>query len=283
MPKNDRPSATAQTVLAGVWLTACDPDTAALVSPELASYTLNALSAIGSPLVWALRLPMFQWFARRRELRVLPGICTHYAARKQKIFNLVAGSGADRLIVLGAGLDGLAYHMADRMKAVEIDWPASQEQKRRILAKLGGSPPTLMEGDFSDPGFLLEFDDVQTNTTFAVAEGVLMYLTEECVRNVFRQVAACASTFVFTFVALAKDGRPAFAGDNDKVDRFLVRSSEPFLWGIDPSGLEHFLRSEGWELHATFGADNPDLPRLEVVSGMIPGEWIVQTCLMRDS
>ena len=48
-------------------------------------------------------------------------------------------AGATQLVVLGAGLDTLAYRtpLADRLRIFEVDFPATQARKREMLAAAG--------------------------------------------------------------------------------------------------------------------------------------------------
>src|SRR5258705_5090112 len=54
--------------------------------------------------------------------------------------------GATQLVVLGAGLDTLAYRtpLAGRLRIFEVDFPATQARKREMLASAGiAAPETL--------------------------------------------------------------------------------------------------------------------------------------------
>ena len=60
--------------------------------------------------------------------------------------NVAVNAGATQLVVLGAGLDTLAYRtpLAGRLRIFEVDFPATQARKREMLAAAAiGVPDTL--------------------------------------------------------------------------------------------------------------------------------------------
>ena len=70
---------------------------------------------------------------------MLPGILLHYALRKRFIEESARAfleRGGQQLVVLGAGFDTLAARIAEErpgVVCVEVDHPATQETKRRVL------------------------------------------------------------------------------------------------------------------------------------------------------
>jgi O-methyltransferase involved in polyketide biosynthesis len=274
MPAQNRPSQTAITVLAGVWLTACDPPTRDQVPPELAEYAEKALKAIGSP-AWVFKLGFMRWLVHRLEqTRLVPGMYAHFPARKAAIAECVQNAHPSRLVVLGAGLDGLAWLMANELEAIELDWPSSQASKKRVLAALPSRPVMLLEADLSAPGFVYPLQHGDPEHTVFVAEGLFMYLPEESVRHLLRAAKEHGRHFVFTFLTLDDQGRPGFPHIRVDVDKYLARVQEPFRWGIRPGDVAAFLESEGWRIERAFGA-SADIPRLEVREQMVEGEWVV--------
>src|ERR1700722_15161355 len=78
--------------------------------------------------------PRIRWFIAARS-RIAEDALT-----------VAAGDGARQLVVLGAGLDTLAYRtpLADRLSIFEVDHPATQAWKRELLGKASiGAPKTL--------------------------------------------------------------------------------------------------------------------------------------------
>src|SRR5262245_24119401 len=62
----------------------------------------------------------------------------------EDIVERAAVAGVRQYVIVGAGLDSLAYRRADvleRMRPFEVDHPVSQWWKRRCLKELGMDPP----------------------------------------------------------------------------------------------------------------------------------------------
>src|SRR3954468_10373026 len=60
--------------------------------------------------------------------------------------NVAVDAGATQLVVLGAGLDTLAYRtpLAGRLRIFEVDFPATQARKRDMLAAAGIAVPDTL-------------------------------------------------------------------------------------------------------------------------------------------
>jgi len=85
--------------------------------------------------------------------------------------------------------------------------------------------------------------------TAIVAEGLLMYLPAEAVRDLFGQctaVAAPGSRIAFTYIATGADGRPDAGRWTALVLWILKVTGEPWLWSIRPEKLSLFLEDTGW-------------------------------------
>lgn len=269
-----RKSVTAEVVIAGVWLTACDPPTRHLVDPADAQYSGEVLKALGSPLSYLLRFGFFRLLARMKERATVPGICSHFASRKRTLKELIRTASPRQLIVLGAGLDGLGYQFANACKAIEVDVPSSQAEKRRVLSRLAPAPVQLVEGDCAAPEFEVPGDAELSDNTVAVAEGLLMYLPEQAVRALLEKVRARSKSMLASFMLLDVHGNPAFTGHQDQVDSILARVREPFQWGLHAEDVLPFFSSCGWNVVEILGAPNETLPLLKEVEGMVGGEWI---------
>ena len=89
----------------------------------------------------------------------------------------------------------------------------------------------------------------QTARTVFIAEGLLMYLPPEAVRDLFRQCAVIAgadSRIAFTYIPGSADGRPD-AGRWTGLMLWLQKViGEPWLWSIRPEELDMFLEELGW-------------------------------------
>ena len=136
-------------------------------------------------------------------------------ARARFIEDLVveqAGLGVRQYVLLGAGLDTFAQRrpeIASGFKVFEVDQPGPQEWKRRRLIELGFGVPEwlrLVPVDFEAGGDWWQglasagFDAGQP--AVVASTGVSMYLTQDAIMAMLRQVAALApgSTFAMTFL-----------------------------------------------------------------------------------
>jgi O-methyltransferase involved in polyketide biosynthesis len=100
----------------------------------------------------------------------------------------------------------------------------------------------------------------QSARTVIVAEGLVMYLPPEAVRDLFSQCAVLASVgsrIAFSYIPARADGRPG-AGPWTWLMLWLQKLlGEPWLWSIRPEELDLFLEETGWrnspELTGTTG------------------------------
>lgn len=98
---------------------------------------------------------------------------------------------------------------------------------------------------------VLEADDSwdSETQTVIVAEGLLMYLSPEAVRDLFNQCAEISgpgSRIAFTYIATGADGRPD-AGRWTGLTLWILKvTGEPWLWSIQPEKLGRFLKDRGW-------------------------------------
>jgi len=193
-------------------------------------------------------------------------------------------SGVRQYVLLGAGLDTFAYRNPySDLRVFEVDHPATQGWKRQILHRARIAEPdsltfvpvdferqTAMEG-LSAAGF-----DRALPACFAWL-GVTMYLQEEVVYAVLRDIAALAPASSVTFdYALAKSemgllSRLIVALSN----RRLKRIGEPWITFFNPPLLASKLRSIGFretrnlgpgEINRTYFAGRSDGLRVSSVA-----------------
>jgi len=187
----------------------------------------------------------------RLERQVLPGIVLHYALRKLHLRSWVEAAmiqGARRLVVLGAGCDGLATRIAQTtsdVTCVEIDQPATQRLKSSVgIHGVHLIPADLSKDDISTA--LLSAGMSPTVRAIVVAEGFLMYFTQEHVCRLLRQLAdACApgSQIAFSFMS-----HRSFVGAVSGINGWLRYVGEPFRCHLSPEQLLKLLSDHGWSL-----------------------------------
>jgi methyltransferase (TIGR00027 family) len=166
--------------------------------------------------------------------------------------------GTRQLVVLGAGYDPLALRLCAArpdLRAFEVDHPATQQVKRRVLEARGAHPPNLalLPVDFavgSADDALAAAGHDRARPTFVVCEGVLMYLAPPEADAVFAlaaRLSAPGSRFVFTWVDAA---RLEADGDAALLARALESTGEPLRSSRRPDELGGFLDGHGFRLEA---------------------------------
>lgn len=268
----DQPSSTALLIARSILLSAQDPRRSRLVAPGEAEASARLLA--DNPSGWfdiALRHEWMRRWLFATEHGLLPGIITHYLARKRWIEIMVRQSLArdvTQVVVLGAGFDTLAWRLRGfhpRIQFFELDHPATQAPKQRNLGptpnlsclpiNLGGDSPAAALR--SCPAFSAD------KPTVFIAEGLLMYFGESRVAALLQELAALTrppAEMIFTFMERMPDGSIVFQGGHAAIGWWLRWRREPFQWGIARAALAGFLRPLGWQ--ASPVVDHTDLRAL---------------------
>ena len=193
-------------------------------------------------------------------------------------FTAALDAGSTQVLILGAGFDSRAYRFADRLRSArvfEVDQPDTQQAKMRRVTNAVGELPrhvTYLPVDFrhDDFGDALARAGYQSDRkTFAIWEGVTMYLPGDAVRDVLRWYAGHAapgSTIVFdyTYASLIQMLQNVdVAKLDEKQKQGLARfrrltAGEPWLFGLPDKGEAEFLRGLGIELRSTMGMNSAE-------------------------
>lgn len=194
-------------------------------------------------------------------------------------------AGGRQVVILGAGYDCRAARFATLLagaRVFEIDHPATQERKRRVLAADGTAPPvTYVPWHFERralgelPGALAELGLDRSQPTLTVWEGVTMYLSPEAIDATVaavRELGGDGSRLVFNYLTRSMLNRPsAFI----RLARAAVASvGEPFTFGWEPDELPGFFAARGWRL-----ARDTDLG--DVCDAMLPPH-VAARCNFRE-
>jgi methyltransferase (TIGR00027 family) len=107
----------------------------------------------------------------------------------EEALTAAVNAGAKQLVVLGAGLDTLAYRtpLAADLRIFEVDFPATQARKRQMIAAAGIAVPdtlTYVGVDFERETLAAALDDAgfaAAKRSFFSWLGVVPYLTEAAV------------------------------------------------------------------------------------------------------
>ena len=167
-------------------------------------------------------------------------------------------SGAEQVVILGAGYDSRAYRI-EEMKLVrvfEVDRADTQRLKRERLVRIPGLPSQhviFVEMDFlrqTVQEALASFGFQSQRRTFFIWEGVTHYLDSDAVDATMRFVASSSesSEIVFTYIHRGLlDGSGAMSVDPNVV-HLLQEAGEPWKFGFYPAELPQYLRTRGLRL-----------------------------------
>jgi methyltransferase (TIGR00027 family) len=285
----ERPSTTATMIALGLLAVHARRNAGSALTPEDAELLRGALRDMGGVRrvagALAVRTSLTS-LARVVEWCLAPGTAQHFSRRKQHIESLAREcitSGVRRVVVLAAGLDLLALHLArdTDLDLVEVDHPATQPAKRALLARAGSAAARirLVGADLADARWTNLLTPVlePMRPTLFVAEGLSMYLTTEQWGGLLGTLASLpgASRLVFTFLGLDARDRAGLASQRGFLPTILSRLHEPFRWGETPDAIGPFVARHGWSLDTLLGAESLPVP--------FAGEYIARCTLAAPS
>ena len=271
--RKDKPSRTAYKVALNIVTLGAKPEMDRFLPPGIVQATENLLVASGATGARTVR-----WSRSRRMVFVyeafdwiLPGQFEAFAHRKafceRKVRDGI-GTGATQILVLGAGYDTMGWRLAPEFSGVnffEIDHPATARLKAKGIDAMGRRDNLCLIAE--DLGKQKLSDVLKTNEswdqsarTVIVAEGLVMYLSPEAVRDLFCQCAVISgvgSRIAFTYIPTGADGWPD-AGRWTGLMLWLQKvAGEPWIWSIRPEELGPFLAESGW----TIALEQAGMPR----------------------
>lgn len=195
-----------------------------------------------------------------------PGLWTNMACRKHYIDDKLdeALPGIDAVVVLGAGLDSRAYHLArhSRIPIFEVDQPVNIARKAAAVRRvLGGQPRSvrLVPLDFERDDLLTTLAELGYRTdyrVFFIWEGVTQYLTEDAVRATLEGLrpVASGSRLVFTYVRRDFiDGLNRYG--TGTLYRMVRERRQLWQFGMQPEDVAGFVDDYGWRLLEQAGPD----------------------------
>jgi methyltransferase (TIGR00027 family) len=256
--KANSASSTSLLIARGILLADATPALRPLLVDESAALTRRLLDAAG-PSPWfdlALRHNFLRRVVFAVERLLLPGLLLYWLTRKRlldAIAHEALEAGCRQIVVLGAGLDTLAWRLQSACACLELDHPASQALKRSAFA----DGPALVAADLSNASVAdalraqPRFDASQR--TLFIAEGLLMYLSPARGALLFSEIASVAapgSRFAFSFMEARPGCRIGFHNSRHIVDAWLRWRGEPLRWALARTDLNAFAAQHGWELTA---------------------------------
>ncbi len=263
----DKPSRTAYKVALSIITLGAKPGMDRILPPGIVQATEQLLLASGLARVRTLR-----WSHSQRMVSVyeafdwlLPGQFAAFAHRKafcERRVRIGIDSGATQILVLGAGYDTLGWRLAPQYSTVnffEIDHPATARLKAKGIDAMGQRDNLFLIAE--DLGKRLLLDVLKGNAsweqggrTVIVAEGLVMYLSPEAVRELFSQCAAvtgAGSRIVFTYIPCGAADRPDVGPWSGLMLWLQKLIGEPWIWSIRPEELGPFLEELGWTIDPT--------------------------------
>ncbi len=225
-----------------------------------------AQELVGGLIKWLMQFPGMRSLTVQQTDAVAAGIYGAQVCRTRYIDEAVQAAvagGVDQLVILGAGYDTRPYRLP-RLEAVrvfEVDLPAVQEDKKKKLQKYLGRLPervTYLPIDFDTQSLEAAFAGSGFDPgrpAFFLWEGVTQYISEDAVRRTLAFVGQSApgSGLVFTYVLKSIIERRS---DIPGIDHMLevVGKQSPWIFGLEPAGLQEFLRPFHLSLAAEVGA-----------------------------
>jgi methyltransferase (TIGR00027 family) len=196
------------------------------------------------------------------------GIRAFMVARSRYAEDALARSikrGATQYVILGAGLDTFAYrnpYPESALRVFEVDFPATQEWKRRNLKEACIKIPlsvTYAPIDFEHQTLaeglrLAGFD--ATEPTFFSWLGVTMYLTDDAITSTFGLIASTAPGGGVAFDYAIPIDSLGFLGQMAMraMMRRVAAAGEPFVTFFEPGALKARLLGMGFHGIEDLGA-----------------------------
>jgi len=255
--KQGRISQTALKVALGLITLSVKDDWSQRLPPDLVAITERLLLASGSPGYGPglMRMSKQRWMIRVYQFqdRMMPGQWEGFGHRKVFMNQQVEAAieqGARQVLVLGAGFDTLCLRLAPKypeVRFVEIDHPSTSVAKARGIEKVG-QPENMIQiaadlGERSLPKVLSEdghWDASQRSVI--VAEGLFQYLTDEEIRGLLTDAAACTSPG--SRIAFSH----AIPGDRKLLSALVRLISEPWKSEVRSEDLPSYVDGTGWAM-----------------------------------
>ncbi|MGQ0510434.1 MAG: class I SAM-dependent methyltransferase [Betaproteobacteria bacterium] len=223
-----------------------------------------ALRIIGADEALAVRAFLeLEQSPRARAMRAFLAMRSRYA---EDGLAEAVDRGVRQYVVLGAGLDTFGYrnpHDWRGLTVYEVDFPATQEWKRRRLAEASIDVPgslrfaavdferqTIAEG-LRAAGFRAD------RPAFVSMLGVVMYLSRAAAMETLGWAGrlALGSEMVFDFMLPAESLGAAERRSRARSAAGVARIGEPWVTAFDPGGLAAELRGLGYGRTAVLDTD----------------------------
>lgn len=292
--KIDKPSRTAMTICLSQFVLQSHEPFKEMLSPEQVEVSKEVIKKFHPFLYHVLNFfRRFNFFIRLlgriQARRAVTGLSSYWMIRKRAIQDAVEAvlqrEKDVQVVALAAGFDTLTYRLAKKyphLRFFETDHPATQKAKGLVYDKLNLWAPNniLIPCDYTqtDVETVLQQNLVfdQNKKTIFIAEGLMMYLPHQVYMKMLTSMKSFikdSSFMIFSYLQNRPDsGRPGFLRQSPKLDPWLEKHREPFMWGRSPMELEAELYKNGFDIidhhnHETlkkrYLKAHPDLPFAE--------------------
>jgi methyltransferase (TIGR00027 family) len=263
--KQGRISQTALKVAIALLTLSVKDDWAQRLPPGLVEVSERLLLASGSPgygprMMRASKQP---WMLRVYQIQdlLMPGQFEGFGHRKifmQQQVEAAIKQGARQVLVVGAGFDTLCLRLAPQnghLQFFEVDHPATSAAKARGVA-LEGQPANMTQiaadlGERALSDVLSEDGRWQSSLpSVLLAEGLFQYLTDDEVRGLLRDAAACTSPgsrFAFTH---------AIPGERRMLAILTRLIGEPWKSAVRSEDLPEYVEGTGWTMISDVDTDS---------------------------
>jgi methyltransferase (TIGR00027 family) len=224
-----------------------------------------ALTIMGPKAISAIRAAESSF--KHRFSRYLRAFLVARSRLAEDALGEAVARGVRQYVVLGAGLDTFAYrnpHAASGLRVFEVDHPATQEWKRRLISQAHLKPPGSLI--YVPINFEREqLADRLGANGFRVDEpaffswlGVTMYLSQEAIQETLRFVAqsmVSRSGIVFDYLNTPARWDLLRRWGLKVVMRRVAAAGEPWHTFFTPAQLQGELRRLGFATVRDFGRD----------------------------
>ncbi len=263
--KQGRISQTALKVAIALVTLSVKDDWAPRLPPGLVDVSERLLLASGSPGYGPrlMRMSKQPWMIRVYQIQdlMMPGQFEGFGHRKifmQQQVEAAIKQGARQVLVVGAGFDSLCLRLAPQHSHVqffEVDHPATSAAKARGVA-LEGQPANMIQiaadlGEQALSKVLSEGGRWQSSVpSVIVAEGLFQYLTDDEVRGLLMDAAACTSPgsrFALTH---------AIPGERRILSILTRLIAEPWKSTVRSEDLPEYVEGTGWTMTSDVDTDS---------------------------
>jgi len=185
---------------------------------------------------------------------VLAGARAQAVCRSRYTEDKLAASGLTQYVILGAGLDTYAYRSDRGVAVFEVDHPATQRGKRRLLSAAGITIPdslVFVPVDFETESLAecltrMGFD--AERPAFFSWLGVTMYLTKEAIAQTLEVIAGFAPGTEIVADYMLPQGFRDEAGQTyaELIAPTAIEAGEPWLSYFTPDDLSAVLEAHGF-------------------------------------